>query len=69
MIDAVRDHVREHRDGMLFDLVFAIAWVTVVTVLFTLLQGPQWAYYLTMAGGVVAYYGFMGSLEAARDGQ
>lgn len=67
--EAIRDHVREHRHGMLFDLVFAIAWVTVVTVLFGLIEGPQWVYYLTMAGGAVAYYGFMTSLEATREGQ
>lgn len=69
MIDEISNHVREHRGGMLFDLVFAIAWVTIVTLLFDLLQGPEWVYYLTMAGGVVAYYGFMGSIEGAETRQ
>ena len=69
MIDQIRDHVDEHRWGMLFDLVFAIAWVSVVTALFSLLQTPQWVYYLTLAGGVAAYYGFVTSLESARERQ
>lgn len=68
LADTVREHVREHRSGMLVDLLFAIAWVTVVTVVFDLLQGPQWAYYLTMFGGVIAYFGFFASLEAVREG-
>ena len=65
-LEAVGEHVREHRSGMLVDLVFALAWVTAVSVLFDLLGAPRWAYYLAMAGGVVAYYGFFWSLEAAR---
>jgi hypothetical protein len=64
--DRVRNHVREHRDGMMVDLMFAVVWVAVVTVLFDVLAGPRWAYHLALAGGVVAYYGFFGSLEAAR---
>jgi hypothetical protein len=67
VVDAVREHVREHRDGMVFDLVFAVVWVTVVSVLFEVLQGPQWAYYLCMFAGVIAYFGFVGSLSLARD--
>jgi hypothetical protein len=67
LADALREHVREHHRGMFVDLVFAVAWVTAVSVLFAVLDGPRWAYYLTMFGGVVAYYGFFASLEAARD--
>lgn len=67
-LEAVGEHVREHRSGMLVDLVFAVAWVTAVSVVFDLLGAPEWAHYLAMAGGVVAYYGFFWSLEAARDG-
>jgi hypothetical protein len=66
---ALRDHVREHRRGMLFDLLFAVVWVTLVAALFDLLGGPQWARYATMAAGVVAYYGFVWSLASARDGE
>ena len=65
-VDAVRDHVREHRSGMVVDLAFAVVWVGVVTALFDLLQGPTWAYHLSLAGGVVAYFGFFASLKAAR---
>jgi hypothetical protein len=69
VLDAVRDHVAEHRDGMLFDLVFAIAWVTVVTLLFEGLGAPRAVYYGALASGVVAYYGFAFSLQLAREQQ
>lgn len=66
-LEAVGEHVREHRGGLLVDLVFAMAWVTVVSVVFALLPSPpQWAYYLAMGSGVLAYYGFFWSLEAAQ---
>jgi len=65
--DQVREHVREHRSGMVVDLAFAVVWVGVVTALFDLLQGPTWAYHLSLAGGVVAYFGFFASLTAARN--
>jgi hypothetical protein len=54
---------------MLTDLVFALVWVTVVSVAFDALGAPQWATYLAMAAGVVAYYGFFWSLETAREGR
>lgn len=66
-IDEIRDYVREHRSGMLVDLVFAVVWVTMVTVVFDVVDGPRWAYYLFMFAGVVAYFGFFSSLEAVRD--
>ncbi|MFC7167406.1 hypothetical protein [Halospeciosus flavus] len=65
-IETVREHVGEHRSGLLADLVFALAWVTFVNVFFDVVSGPQWAYYLFMAAGVVAYFGFFASLKAAR---
>lgn len=65
--DRIADHVREHRSGMVVDLVFAVAWVTMVSVIFAALDGPQWAYYLFMAAGVVAYFVFFASLESARE--
>ncbi|MBX0324044.1 hypothetical protein EGH21_13485 [Halomicroarcula sp. F13] len=69
LLETVGEHVCEHRSGMFVDLVFAIAWVTVVTLVFDLLPGgPQWLYYLTLLGGVVAYFGFFASLEAVREG-
>lgn len=67
--ETVGSHVREHRSGMVADLVFAVVWVTLVTALFDVLQGPQWAYYVCMFGGIVAHYGFFTSLAAAREGQ
>lgn len=61
----VRDHVVENRDTVLADLAFAVVWVAVVTLLFDVVQGPQWAYHLTLAGGIVAHWGFFASLDAA----
>lgn len=66
-IDKIRDYVREHRSGMFVDLVFAVVWVTVVTVIFDVVDGPRWAYYLFMFAGVVAYFGFFTSLDAVRE--
>ncbi|ELY87625.1 hypothetical protein C483_17038 [Natrialba hulunbeirensis JCM 10989] len=57
---------REERWGLLFDLVFAIVWVTMVDGLFRVLEGPDWAYYGFMLAGIVAYFGFVTSLEYAR---
>ncbi|NHN47357.1 hypothetical protein G9464_07080 [Halostella sp. JP-L12] len=62
-LDDIQDRVREQKWGMLTDLAFAVVWVTVVTVFFDLVDGPQWAYYMFMLAGVIAYYGFMGGLE------
>lgn len=69
VVATVRDHVHEHRDGMAVDLAFALTWVTVVTVLFEVVQGPSWAYQLCLASGVIAYYGFFTSLSLARERQ
>ncbi|MFC6954378.1 hypothetical protein [Halorubellus litoreus] len=66
-LDRVRDHVVENRETVLADLAFAVVWVAVVTLLFDVLQGPRWVYHLTLAGGVVAHYGFFASLDAASD--
>lgn len=60
----VREHVVENRDTVLADLAFAVVWVAVVTLLFEVVQGPQWAYHLTLAGGVLAHFGFFASLDA-----
>lgn len=48
---------------MLTDLAFAVVWVTLISVFFDLVDGPQWAYYMFMLAGIVAYYGFMGSVD------
>lgn len=65
-LERLGDYLREHRGGIVTDLVFALVWVTLVNALFGVVDGPTWAYYLLMAAGVVAYYGFFLSLETAR---
>jgi hypothetical protein len=69
IVDSIRNHVREHRSGMVTDLLFALVWVTLVEVFFTVVEGPQWAYYLFMLAGVAAYFGFFWSLDRARETQ
>lgn len=64
--NAVREHVRDHRRGMVADLAFAVGWVTVVSLLFDIVDGPRWAYLLCMFAGVGAYFVFLGSLNMAR---
>ncbi len=66
MADSLTDYVRENRSGLVTDLVFAVVWVTIVTVVFEILDGPDWAYYAAMLAGVVAYFGFFASLEVAK---
>ncbi|ELZ80511.1 MULTISPECIES: hypothetical protein [Haloferax] len=66
LVQTIRDHVATHRSEMVTDLLFALAWVTVVSLLFDVVDGPQWAFYLCLAAGVVAHYGFFASVEAAR---
>ncbi|SFG46035.1 hypothetical protein SAMN04488063_2120 [Halopelagius inordinatus] len=61
------DTLREHGSGMLADLTFAIVWVTGVSLFFEFVDGPQWAYYMFMLAGVVAYFGFFWSLDMARE--
>ncbi|WP_066415951.1 hypothetical protein [Halorubrum aethiopicum] len=69
LVDRLRSHVSENRTGMFQDLVFAVAWVTVVSLLFdhVFVGAPKWAFYLAMIGGIPAYFGFFISLEAARE--
>lgn len=56
---------REERWGILTDLAFAIAWVTIVELFFSLVDGPTWAYYMFMLAGVVAYFGLIFSFKMA----
>lgn len=67
LVERVREHVREHRSGMVVDLAFAVGWVTLVSALFGVLDGPAWAYQASLLAGIVAYYAFFGSLAAARE--
>ena len=63
------ENAREDRWGIFVDLVFAISWVTMVEILFRVLEGPTWAYYMFMLAGIVAYFGFVTSLEFASTDQ
>ncbi|ELY85127.1 hypothetical protein [Natrialba taiwanensis] len=66
--DRLREHVTENGTGMVYDLLFAVVWVGLVSFLFefVFLDAPTWAYYMFMLSGVVAYYGFFFSLEQAK---
>ena len=63
--DRLREHVREHKSGMLYDLMFAVVWVGMVALLFdfVFVGAPQWVFYMFMLAGVPAYFGFFWSLE------
>ena len=54
---------------MLFDLAFALGWVTLVSVLFAypFATAPQWVSVMFMLAGVPAYFGFVLSLSAAKE--
>ncbi|MFC5278571.1 hypothetical protein ACFPM1_07350 [Halorubrum rubrum] len=71
LVDRLRSHASENRTGMFQDLVFAVAWVTAVSLLFdhVFVGAPQWAFYLAMIGGIPAYFGFLASLAIAKRGQ
>lgn len=63
----IGEYILENRHGMLGDLVFALVWVTLVDAFFRLVDGPTWAYYMMMVAGVVAYFGFIYSVQLAVD--
>ena len=65
----LKEHVQENQTGIVFDLLFALAWVGLVSVIFTLVDGPQWAYYLFMVAGIPAYFGFTYSMAVAKANQ
>ncbi len=67
--DDIEDADGTRRGGMLFDLVFALAWVTFVSVLFefALSDAPTWALYLALLSGIPAYFGFVISMKLARE--
>ncbi|MFC7187188.1 hypothetical protein [Halorubrum yunnanense] len=68
LADRVRSHVEGNRTGMIQDLAFAIAWVTIVSLLYDFLffASPQWVLYMFMLAGIPAYFGFFISLKMAR---
>lgn len=65
LADRLKEHVREHRSGMVYDLLFAVVWVTVVAFLFdfVFVGAPRWVFYMFMLAGIPAYFGFFWSLE------
>lgn len=63
----IGNHIYENKDGMFFDLVFALAWVTIVSAFVMLVDGPTWARYLLLVAGIPAYFGFVYSMELAKD--
>ncbi len=69
LADRLRDHVHEHRAGMVSDLLFAVVWVGLISVLFdfVFVDAPQWVFYMFLLAGIPAYFGFFISLEVARE--
>ncbi|WP_281193929.1 hypothetical protein [Halorubrum sp. F4] len=69
LLDRVGSHVRENRNGMLQDLVFAVVWVTLTSLLydFAFASAPQWVLYMFLLAGIPAYFGFFVSLEMAKE--
>ncbi|QZA88689.1 hypothetical protein K0C01_00495 [Salinarchaeum sp. IM2453] len=65
IVEQLKAHVQENRRGMFVDIVFAIAWVTLIHGIFQFVDGPDWAYYFLLATGIVAYFAFFWSLELA----
>jgi len=65
-LERIGNHVYENKDGMMFDLVFALTWVTLASLFVALVDGPTWARYLLFAAGIPAYYGFVYSLKLAQ---
>ncbi|WP_331232491.1 hypothetical protein [Natronorarus salvus] len=67
-LDPLREHVSEHRTGMVHDLLFALAWVGLVSLLFefVFVSAPTWVFYMFMLAGIPAYLGFFTSLEMAK---
>jgi hypothetical protein len=65
----IGNHIYENKDGMVFDMAFALVWVTVVVAFVTIVDGPDWARYLLLAAGIPAYFGFVYSLEWAKQNE
>ena len=60
---------REEKWGIAVDLAFAIIWVSLVELLFQVIDGPTYAYYMLMLAGIIAYFGLFWNLELAKEGQ
>jgi hypothetical protein len=69
IVDRVRSHVAENRTGMVQDLLFALVWVTLASLLydFAFPNAPRWVLYMFMLAGIPAYFGFFFSLAVAKE--
>ncbi|PCR90899.1 hypothetical protein [Natrinema ejinorense] len=68
VVDRLREHVEDNGSGMIYDLLFAVIWVALVSFLFDFVftGAPRWVFYMFMLAGIVAYFGFFFSLEQAK---
>lgn len=66
MMNRLVTYLQENQRGIVHDLLFAMIWVGIVSLLFAVVDGPQWAYYLCMLAGIPAYFGYVYSWEMAR---
>lgn len=67
LVDRLQNHLREEKRGIFHDAIFALAWVTFISLLFdyVFVTAPTWTYYLFMLCGIPAYFGFFISLDMA----
>lgn len=68
-IDRFFGYLDREGHGMVFDLAFALGWVGLISVLFSLIGGPQWIYYALLVAGIPAYFLFVASWELAKQQQ
>lgn len=68
-IDRFFGYLDREGHGMVYDLAFALGWVGLISVLFSLIGGPQWIYYALLLGGIPAYFLFTFSWDLARKQQ
>ena len=67
--DRARTVLSENGTGMAQDLLFALAWVGLASVLYDFVfpTAPRWVLYMFMLAGIPAYFGFFISLEIAKE--
>lgn len=68
--DRLREHVEEHQGGIVADMLFAVVWVTVASLLYELSgNAPRWVLWMYLLAGVPAYFLFFWSWELAKHWQ
>lgn len=67
--DRARHVLSENGTGMLQDLLFALVWVGLASLVYDVAfpTAPQWVLYMLMIAGIPAYFGFFVSLEMAKE--